>query len=69
MFLVPSILREVLYVSWGTIFLREFPLEEADNPCAPASSAAFSVIVSTTNCGCDLEVATVVIKPEEIKCC
>lgn len=47
------------------MFLSEFPLGDTDNPCAPVLSAVFSVVVSTTNRGCDLEVATVVIKPEE----
>ena len=63
MFLAPSTLREVLNVSWGTIFLRVFPLEDTESPCAPAASAAVSFVVSTANRGCDMEVATVVIKP------
>lgn len=62
MFLAPLTLSEVLNVSWGTIFLWVFPLKDAHNPCVPASSAAFSVVVSTANHGYGMERATVVIK-------
>lgn len=69
MFLSPLTLREGLTVSWGTIFRRVFPLKDTHNPCAPTSCAAFSIVVPTANCGYDTEVATVVIKPEEVKYC
>lgn len=62
MFLAPLTLREVLNVSWGTIFPWVFHLKDTFNPCAPASSAAFSVVISTANHGYDMERATVVIK-------
>lgn len=54
---------EKYLVSWGNIFFRVFPLKDWDNSCAPASSDALSVNVSTVNCDCDMEAATVVIKP------